>query len=470
MSVPRVVAVDASSPAFRAGLRPGDELLALNGRLPRDVIEYQLLVDEADLELEVRRGGLDISVRVEKAAGQPLGVEVDSALFDQVRTCDNHCEFCFIYQLPKGMRPSLYVKDDDYRLSFLYGNFTTLTRFTEADLERVVEERLSPLFVSIHATDPEVRADMLRNRRGATSLRWLRALLDHGIEVHGQVVCCPGTNDGEVLHDTLAGVLDEYPELSTVAVVPLGVSRHTSEPGLRVHTRQEAADVVDTVEEWQEVFRAGLGRRVVFAADEYYLLCGRPFPEAEAYEGFPQHENGIGIARSFEAAFLGDASRAHGVRAGFFSWVDGAPAAGYRAPRSASGGSGGADAGGGELCGERPVAILTGEYGAAVIEPLLGRLAGLGRTEVRVVAVPNGLFGGNIAVAGLLGGADVARALAREPTANRYLLPDVCLSQGRFLDGLSPADLPREVEVVASDGLSLRRALLGGREGGGALR
>ena len=459
MSVPRVVAVDASSPAFRAGLRPGDELLALNGRLPRDVIEYQLLVDEADLELEVRRGGLDISVRVEKAAGQPLGVEVDSALFDQVRTCDNHCEFCFIYQLPKGMRPSLYVKDDDYRLSFLYGNFTTLTRFTEADLERVVEERLSPLFVSIHATDPEVRADMLRNRRGATSLRWLRALLDHGIEVHGQVVCCPGTNDGEVLHDTLAGVLDEYPELSTVAVVPLGVSRHTSEPGLRVHTRQEAADVVDTVEEWQEVFRAGLGRRVVFAADEYYLLCGRPFPEAEAYEGFPQHENGIGIARSFEAAFLGDASRAHGARAGFFAWVDGAPAAGYRAPRSASGGSGGADAGGGELCGERPVAILTGEYGAAVIEPLLGRLAGLGRTEVRVVAVPNGLFGGNIAVAGLLGGADVARALAREPMATRYLLPDVCLSKGAFLDGTTPEDLPRPVEVVATDGVALRTAL-----------
>jgi putative radical SAM enzyme (TIGR03279 family) len=475
MSVPRVVAVDASSPAFRAGLRPGDELVALNGRLPRDVIQYQLLVDEADLELDVRRGGLDISVRVEKGAGEPLGVEVDSALFDQVRTCDNHCEFCFIYQLPKGMRPSLYVKDDDYRLSFLYGNFTTLTRFTEADLERVVEERLSPLFVSIHATDPEVRANMLRNRRGATSLRWLRALLDHGIEVHGQVVCCPGTNDGEVLHDTLAGVLDEYPELSTVAVVPLGVSRHTSEPGLRAHTGGEAAAVLDTVEEWQEVFRAALGRRVVFAADEYYLLCGRAFPEAQAYEGFAQHENGIGMARSFEAAFLGDASRAQGVRPGFFAWVDGAPAAGYRAPRAGPGGElhDKGRARPDPVLTERPVAIVTGEYGAAVIEPLLARLAGLGQAEVRVVAVANQLFGGNIAVAGLLGGADVARALAREPSGPRYLLPDVCLSQGRFLDGLSPADLPQQVEVVASDGLSLRRALLGElgqREGEGALR
>src|SRR5438270_1564324 len=259
MSVPRVVAVDASSPAFRAGLRPGDELLALNGRLPRDVIEYQLLVDEADLELEVRRGGLDISVRVEKAAGQPLGVEVDSALFDQVRTCDNHCEFCFIYQLPKGMRSSLYVKDDDYRLSFLYGNFTTLTRFTEADLERVVAEGLSPLYVSIHATDPAVRARMLRNRRGATSLRWLRALLEHGVEVHGQVVVCPGINDGAVLEDTLVGVLDEYSSLTSVAVVPLGVSRHSHEAAMRPHTHGEAVAVLNTVEGWQSLFVEVLG-------------------------------------------------------------------------------------------------------------------------------------------------------------------------------------------------------------------
>src|SRR5258708_11094731 len=184
MSLPTVVAVDPRSAAARAGLLPGDEIVALAGRAPRDVIEFRLLADEPDLEIEIRRGGLELMVEVSKDAGEPLGAEVSSAVFDRVQTCDNHCEFCFIYQLPKGMRRSLYLKDDDYRLSFLYGNFTTLTRFTESDLERVVNERLSPLFVSIHATDPEVRARMLRNRRGATSLRWLRALLDAGIEVH----------------------------------------------------------------------------------------------------------------------------------------------------------------------------------------------------------------------------------------------------------------------------------------------
>jgi hypothetical protein len=166
-------------------------------------------------------------------------------VFDRVRTCDNHCEFCFIYQLPKGMRRSLYLKDDDYRLSFLYGNFTTLTRFTESDLERVITERLSPLHVSIHATDPDVRNRMLKNVRGGMSLRWLRALLDHGIEVRGQVVVCPGVNDGDVLDDTLAGVLDQYPELTSVAVVPLGLSKFNNEPAMRLHTPAEADRVVD---------------------------------------------------------------------------------------------------------------------------------------------------------------------------------------------------------------------------------
>ncbi|MBV8303872.1 MAG: DUF512 domain-containing protein [Acidimicrobiia bacterium] len=451
MSLPRVVAIAPSSPAQRAGLEPGDEVVALNGHQPRDVIQWQLLADDADIDVTVRRGGLELDLAVAKGAGEPLGAEVHSALFDQVRTCDNHCEFCFIYQLPPGLRQSLYLKDDDYRLSFLYGNFTTLTRFTELDLERVISEGLGPLYVSIHAADPEVRAQLLRNRRGATSLRWLAALLDHGVEVHGQVVVCPGVNDGPVLEDTLAGVLDRYPRLATMCVVPLGVSRHAKEGTLRAHTTGEAVDVVDAVEEWQGIFRTVLGRRVAFAADEYYLLAGRPFPEAGAYEGFPQHENGVGMARTFELELVGDKGTGTGVHSGFFAWVDGAPAEGYRAARVTDGDREPAPA-----SANAPVAVLTGEYGARVLAPLLKRV---GRDDVRVLPVPNEFFGGNIGVAGLLVGADIARVLRDEPAGHRYLLPDVCLSKGAFLDGTSPADLPRPVEVVATDGVALRRAL-----------
>jgi putative radical SAM enzyme (TIGR03279 family) len=459
MSSPRVVAVTPGSPAERAGLRPGDELLTLNGEAPRDVIRYRVLADEAVVDLDVRRGGLERAVRVEKRAGEPLGAEVHSALFDRVRTCDNHCPFCFIYQLPKGMRKSLYVKDDDYRLSFLYGNFTTLTRFTEADLERVVDEGLGPLYVSIHATDPELRTRLLRNRRGATSLRWLRLLLDHGVEVHGQVVVCPGVNDGEALDDTFLGVLDRFPELASVGVVPLGVGDHNTEPDMRAHADGEAAAVLAAIDRWQAVFRGVLGRRMVFAADEYYLMAGRPFPEAEEYEGFPQHENGIGLVRTFwtevDAALAGSPVAVDVPhRGGFFQWVDGAPADGYRSPRRAGARSLTVVDGDGEI------ALLTGEYGARVLEPVLPALSEAAGRPVRARPVPNRLFGGNIAVTGLLAGADVAAVLDREPAAGvRYLLPDVTLSRGVFLDGSAPEALPRPVEVVGTGGDALVEAV-----------
>jgi putative radical SAM enzyme (TIGR03279 family) len=451
MSAPRVVAVAPRSPAARAGVLVGDEIVRLNGEVPRDIIQYRLLADEPSVAVDLLRDGLELSVDVDKVAGEPLGAEVQSALFDQVRTCDNHCEFCFIYQLPPGLRKTLYLKDDDYRLSFLYGNFTTLTRFTEADLERVVTERLSPINVSIHATDPEVRTEMLRNRRGATSLRWLRALLDHGIDVHGQVVVCPGINDGAVLDDTLAGVLDLYPELRSLCVVPLGVSRWSTEGRMRPHTREEAAAVVACVEDWQDVFLATLGRRLAFAADEYYLMAEQPFPAADAYEGFPMHEDGIGMARTFELELTGRAERPTGVQQGFFAWAEGADEfEPYRGPR-------GGDAPV-RLRPRRnaPITILTGEYGARVLTPLLDEI---GRADVRVLGVENRFFGGNVGVAGLLVGEDLTRVLAAEPAGQRYLLPDACLSSGRFLDGTTPADLPRPVEVVPTDGFALRTAL-----------
>ena len=456
MSAPLVIAVEPGSPAERAGIEPGDEILALNGEVPRDIIAYRLLTDESELALDISRGGIELQLELLKRPGEPLGAEIQSALFDQVRTCDNHCEFCFIYQLPPGMRESLYLKDDDYRLSFLYGNFTTLTRFTEADLERVITERISPLHVSIHATDSDVRSMLLRNRRGGTSLRWLRALLDHGIEVHGQIVVCPDRNNGAILDDTLAGVLDQFPDLASICVVPLGISRYNTETAMRPHTRDEARAVVDSVSDWQEIFLTTLGHRLVFAADEYYLLADRPFPEPETYEGFPMHEDGVGMARTFELEFTGQVEAPTGVASGFFAWVDGAPAEGYRAPRTtvASGPDGAAVSL--RPSARAPIGILTGIYGAAILGPLLEPL---GRDDIRVIEVPNSFFGGNTAVAGLMTGADLSVVLAGEPLGHRYLLPDVCLSQGRFLDGTTPEDLPRPVEIIPTDGIALRAAL-----------
>jgi putative radical SAM enzyme (TIGR03279 family) len=448
VSAPVISEVAEGSPAFLAGLQIGDILVSINGVEPLDVIEYQQLTDGPTVELLVRRKAamLDRKVTVEKDAGQPLGLKVDSAVFDRIRTCDNHCEFCFIYQLPKGMRKSLYLKDDDYRLSFLYGNFTTLTRFTELDAERVITERLSPLYVSIHTTDPNLRAAMLRNPRGATSLRWLDLLLDAGIEVHGQIVVCPGVNDGAHLEHTLLDIMDRYSGLTSVGIVPLGISDHSNEPGMRAHSVNEARSVVDLVHRLGDVCERILGRRTLFVSDEYYLLAGASIPSADHYEGFTQVENGIGMLRLFEEEFLAGQPIAPSGHSGFFQAVDGAPPWGYRAHRSALSSSRRTD----------PPTLLTGAYGATILPPLLERA---GFPDVAVLEVENRFFGGNIAVAGLMTGADISATITGHGAMGRYVIPDVCLNEDRFLDGMSIEDLPGWVEVLETSGLALRGLL-----------
>jgi putative radical SAM enzyme (TIGR03279 family) len=439
MSHPTVLEVVPRSPAEIAGLQVGDAVIAVNGVVPTDIIEYQQLIDDPDPELTVLNSGAETIVRLDKAAGEPLGLRLNSSIFDRVQTCDNHCEFCFIYQLPPGMRETLYLKDDDYRLSFLYGNFTTLTRFTELDLARVVEERLGPLYVSIHATDPEVRSRMLRNPRGGTSLRWLRALLDHDVTVHGQVVLCPGINNGEVFERTAAEILARYPKLATVGIVPLGLSRYNTEEHLYPHSRAEAAADLESVRFWQERALELLGRRMFFASDELYLLAGDPIPESAAYEGFAQHENGIGMVRAFydelEALESGD-PEAPPVVSGEWRTIPSAPAEYYRALKHSSRDPHGEPG---------PVAILTGNYGEMALRPVLGDVERLAGRALRLVTVRNDFFGGNTGVAGLLTGFDVMRTIDedQEP-AGRYLLPDVALSGDTFLDDVT-LDQVREI-------------------------
>ncbi len=474
---PTVTSVEESSFGHRVGIRVGDRIIAVNETVPRDILEWYRMSDGQTLSIDVEREGRILNFRSERVATEALGVSVSSAVFDRVQTCDNHCEFCFIYQLPKGMRRSLYLKDDDYRLSFLFGNFTTLTRFTEADLERVLDENLSPLFVSVHATDPQVRAEMLRNDRGGVSLRWLRQLLDAGIEVRAQIVMCPGVNDGAVLADTLASLLEDYPDLSSVAVVPVGLSKHNTEKRMRVHTPAESAELVSAIHEWQDIFLATIGRRFVFAADEFYLNAGIDFPDLSTYEDLHMIEDGIGIAARFAHEFITGQGSSE-TNNGFFQAMDNpTPYVGAVNPACDTGlrpvpvavglASRTSDRIEPEGCNDAPqmLCILTG----VMAEPLMTSLvSSLGGGDVMVSAVKNKHFGGNTAVAGLLTGQDI-RVTCEEVVAAsrgsartiRFALPDVCLNGGVFLDGTRLEELQKEfvIEVVPSRGHMLKKVV-----------
>ena len=457
MPTARVVAVAPGSPAAAAGLLPGDELLTLNGEMVRDVIRYQIQADEPRVELEVRRGGLEQLVLVEKAAGAPLGLDLASAVFDRVRTCDNHCPFCFIYQLPPGMRKSLSLKDDDYRLSFLYGNFTTLTRFTEADLERVITEQLSPLYVSIHATDPELRARLLRNRRGATSLRWLAALLDAG---HRGARAGRGLSRGSTTATSsttrCSACSTGSRALATVGVVPLGVSDHTTEPEMRPHTQAEA----ERVHRRRDRVAGALPRRARSSPRVRVRRVlpprGSPVPGARAPTTTSRSTRTASAWRRSSPTRCGPSSPAT-------TWPPTAPAPasspGSTVPRRrATAPPGSTSAVQFRVPRRRPCADhhphrRVRRRGCWRRSPTTSPR----RPERRCACVPveNRFFGGNIAVTGLLTGPDVARALDDAAADERFLLPDVVLSNGRFLDGTTPDDLPRPVEIVATDGASL---------------
>jgi len=430
-----VAAVRAGTPAAGAGLVAGDRIVAVNGQPVRDAIDFQFHAGDARLDLVVERGDSGApgaTVRLALARrGRDLGLELVAPRPGEIATCANKCVFCFIHQLPPGMRKSLYVKDDDFRLSFLHGNYITLTDLDEGDLARIVEQRLSPLYVSVHATDPALRHRLLGQPRGSAEiLPRLERLAKAGIRMHAQVVLCPGWNDGPALERTVAELAPLHPHVATTAIVPVGLTRHRARlPALRGLDAGEARALVGTAAAWQRRFLATLGSRFVFLADEIYLLAGRPLPPARAYEGFPVVEDGVGLVRRFEDGF--------------------ARAAGRRPRRP------------------REVTLVTGELFA----PRLARLcagAGLDRGRVRIAAVPNEFFGRAIGVAGLLTGQDIRRALATRPELGEaVLVPAVALrdAAGVFLDDLTPADLARDlgvrVEVVAPVPGALLRAIHG---------
>src|SRR5881296_1502954 len=290
--------------AAAAGLTRGDRVLAINGHRLRDAIDFQFHAGEPELELRVERDGTLLTLPLERR-GADLGVELEPPRAGEIATCANKCVFCFIHQLPKGMRRSLYVKDDDFRLSFLHGNYITLTDLDEAAFERIIEQHLSPLYVSVHATDPQLRHSLLgRPRVSAEILPRLERLAKAGIRMHAQIVLCPGWNDGPQLERTVFDLAPLHPKVATTAIVPVGLTRHRERlPALRSLTPDEARALVVTAGRWQQRWLSELGSRFVFLADEIYLLAGLPLPPAAAYEDFPIAEDGIGLVRRFEDGF-----------------------------------------------------------------------------------------------------------------------------------------------------------------------
>jgi putative radical SAM enzyme (TIGR03279 family) len=416
-----VAAIRARTPAARAGLVAGDRILAVNGAPLRDAIDFQFHAGDERLALTVARDGT-AAERVLVRRGPDLGLELAAPTPAEIATCANKCVFCFIHQLPKGMRRSLYVKDDDFRLSFLHGNYITLTDLGEDELARIEAQRLSPLYVSVHATDPELRHELLGHPRvRAEILPRMERLAKAGIRMHAQIVLCPDWNDGAHLERTVHELAPLYPHVATTAVVPVGLTRHRERlPKLRALTPPEARALIATVEHWQARFLSALGTRFVFLADEMYLMGEVPLPPADAYEGFSVAEDGIGLVRRFEDDFARASRRPR------------APVRRSEAPVHA-----------------RTVTIVSGEmYGprlARLLAPLAARAI-----DARVVAIPNEFFGRAIAVAGLLTGQDIQRHLsALGDLGEEVLIPSVMLRDrdGVFLDDLTPADLANDLGV-----------------------
>jgi putative radical SAM enzyme (TIGR03279 family) len=356
-------------------MRPGDQMVSINGHVLRDVIDYRFYGAEEELEIIVERDDQRMVFQVERGYDEDLGITFAAPTFDGIRRCNSHCAFCFIAGMPKGMRPSLYVRDDDYRYSFLFGNFITLTNLTEGDWQRLAEQRLSPLYVSVHATDLALRCRILGNRAAPDVMEQLRRLAELDIQLHTQVVLLPGLNDGPALAQTVADLATLYPAVQSIAIVPVGLTRY-HRCDLRPYRPDEAEPILEQITIWQREYRKQHRLNLVYASDEWVLLLGHVVPSTDEYDGFPQLENGVGLTRVFLDEWEAARSRVQG-----------------------------------STFKVRKITLVCG----TLIAPLLAKIAAefrqLTGLEVEVIPVVNEFFGPTVTVSGLLTGQDVVAAL-----------------------------------------------------------
>ncbi|MCL6472096.1 MAG: DUF512 domain-containing protein [Firmicutes bacterium] len=434
MSQAEIIEVKRNSIAEKAGLKAGDKVISINGAALRDILDYEINAASEKIRLEYLRDGRKCAAEIENPNYEGLGIRFGSSLFDGIKTCANRCVFCFIDQLPPNMRDTVYVKDDDYRLSFLYGNFITLTNLKDSDIDRIIADRISPIYVSVHTTNPELRSRMLGRKKADRSLEYLKAVSEAGIEMHVQMVICPGLNNGTELEKSINDLSQSYSNIASVGVVPVGLTRYRDRLfPLRSFTKKEIIELISQADKWHDRFLQEKGVAWVYIADEFYILGGRDLPPAEHYAGFPQIENGIGLSR----LFIDEASKA------------------FKKSRSVTNGP--------------KVALLT----AMLFENILARISKEASAAtglmLDIVAVKNLFFGGGVNVTGLLTGSDIIEGVGawikKHGKPDILVIPDVILNaDGLTLDDYTPGAIGHrlgiEIKVAQSSGSGFAEAIM----------
>lgn len=413
---PVIESVLPGSIAEELEIEKGDILVSINSVEPEDLIDYKYLIADDYLELEIEKpNGESWVCEVEKEPDEDLGLGFAENTFDGIRRCANKCVFCFVDQMPPGMRKSLYVKDDDYRLSFLHGNFVTMTNLSETDINRILRLRLSPIYISVHTTDPAVRERMLGNKNAKNIMNQLTKLAEAGIEMHTQIVLCPGLNDRENLIKTINDLASLWPSVKSVAVVPVGLTSYREGLfPLRKFNCAESKELIDRVQKIQADLVKRFSCPFVYLADEFYVNAGVEVPPGEMYCDYPQLENGVGLVRIFYDSFSGLET----------SLPD-------------------------QIGTLRNVAVVTGESGSHVLKPILDRLNLIRNLKIELIKVPNTYFGEQITVAGLLTGQDILNALKEMSNYNFVVLPSVMFKKDTdiFLDGMTARELSEKIGV-----------------------
>lgn len=426
-----ISAIHQGSLAEELELVPGDKIISINEQELTDIIDlsFALADEEIEMLIEHENGEQEI-IAFEKDIDEELGAEFESAVFGKIRQCANNCYFCFVDQVAPNMRDSLYIKDDDYRLSFLYGNFVTMTNMGPRDLERIHRLHLSPLYISVHTTNPKLRGEMLRTKRGELIMEQLAKLNEADVEYHTQVVLCPGLNDGEELDRTIQDIISMQPYAKTLGIVPVGLTkfRENCYP-LKTFDAQGAKKVIEQVRHWQEKMRKQIGKNFIYLSDEFYLLAGEPLPKAEEYDGFPQLDNGIGLTRNFIEQWKETEINPNNYQ---------------------------------KLLN---LDIICGKSAGKVIKNLVDEL-NIDNLNANVLALENEFFGHEVTVTGLLTGQDIIKNL-KQNKANRdgIIIPSCALREGEdiFLDDYTLEDIkkafPDEEVKVASDAIMLKNLL-----------